>query len=190
MAFELNLSSTQEQALAYALADPQFFIQSSIEGRANAAIEEICALEIRRCTEARESIPSTSDLIVAQAFAQGTVRTAAEVEAERLASQPVTGPGAPTVASIISDRQFFQGLAIQGEITQEEALAAVKTGDLPQRLEDYIAQLPTADQFTARMLLSGATTFQRNHPMVAIMGDMIAMTSAELDTFWNFCSTL
>jgi hypothetical protein len=54
-------------------------------------------------------------------------------------------PTAPRVF-IISDRQFYQQLAIQGIVTQAEALAAVGPGTLPSKLSSLISQLPAAAQ--------------------------------------------
>ena len=90
----------------------------------------------------------------------------------------------------ISDRQFFHILAIDGLITEAEALAAVKTGDAPAAFETFIASLPEGDRFNARMLLEGATTFERNHPLTAAFGGMYGMTSEEIDDLWRRASAL
>lgn len=91
----------------------------------------------------------------------------------------------------ISDRQFFQGLALQSFITEAEALEAVKTGVLPAALETIVAGIADpAAQFAARMILSGATMFERDHPMVATIGAAQGMTDAQIDDFWRFCATL
>ncbi|WP_203469724.1 hypothetical protein [Rhizobium rhizogenes] len=84
----------------------------------------------------------------------------------------------------ISDRQFFQQLAISGLITDAEALAAVKTGDIPATMESFIEGLPTDQRFAARMVLCGATQFSRNHPLVAQFGAANAMTSYQIDDLW------
>jgi hypothetical protein len=52
------------------------------------------------------------------------------------APAPVIVAPAPV---IISDRQFFQTLAVEGRITEDEALAAVKTGELPATLQTLVA---------------------------------------------------
>ena len=102
---------------------------------------------------------------------------------------PLPPPPAPVPASI-SDRQFFQGLALQSVITQEEALAAVKTGELPALIAAYVAELPDAEKFSAQMLLSGATVFERAHPFTARFGLAMGWTDAQLDDFWRFCAAL
>jgi len=96
----------------------------------------------------------------------------------------------PPVPSIISDRQFFQGLAINATITQQEALDAVMTGTIPAALEGFVTQLPAADQFAARMLLSGAIEFHRNHSLVPAVGAAFSWTEAQIDDFWRFCEGL
>jgi len=95
-----------------------------------------------------------------------------------------------SIPNMISDRQFFQGLAMQGLITQEEALGAVKTGTLPGQLELFINQLPENDQFQAKMILSGATQFFRNNYLTEAFGVMAGMSTEQLDNFWVFCSQL
>ena len=90
----------------------------------------------------------------------------------------------------ISDRQFFHILAIDGLITEEEALAAVKTGESPAAFNTLINSLPLADQFNARMLLEGATTFKRNHPLTDAFGTMYGMTSEQIDSLWQRASIL
>lgn len=94
------------------------------------------------------------------------------------------------VPSVISDRQFFQQLAIAGTITQAEALSAVKTGAIPAALSGFLSSLPADGQFAAEMLLSGATEFRRDHPLTAAVGAAQGMTSAQIDAFWIAASTL
>jgi len=90
----------------------------------------------------------------------------------------------------ISDRQFFQMLALSGLITQPEALAAVTTGILPPAIEAFVAALPTADQFPARMVLQGGTRFERSHPLTAQFGVGTGMSSEDLDVFWSMAAEL
>lgn len=106
---------------------------------------------------------------------------------EEIAAQQEPAP--PTPPSI-SDRQFFHILAIDGLITEAEALAAVKTGDAPAAFETFIASLPEGDRFNARMLLEGATTFERSHPLTAAFGGMYGMTAEQIDDLWRRASAL
>lgn len=92
---------------------------------------------------------------------------------------------APSVPSAISRRQFAQVLAGTGAITQDEALSFIRTGTLPKALQDAVDGLSDADQkFAAEMLLSGAATFERDHPMVAVLGKALKKSDADLDALW------
>lgn len=96
----------------------------------------------------------------------------------------------PPVPEEISDRQFFHALALLGMITEAEALAAVKTGDPPAAMDAFIAALPSEDQFGARMLLEGATTFRRSHPLTEAFGAGMAMGAAQIDNLWRMAAGL
>jgi hypothetical protein len=97
---------------------------------------------------------------------------------------------APPVPDVISDRQFFQQLAIDGDITQDEALAAVQTGTLPDKLAAVIAALPASQQFAAKMLCCGATEFRRSNPVVSVLGQALGKDAAALDAIWIAAAVL
>lgn len=104
---------------------------------------------------------------------------------EEIAEIESRPPPPPVVPQEISDRQFFQQAAILNLITQQEALAAVKTGDVPALLQNIVDTIPDANQkFAAQMLLSGATVFQRNHPLVDNIGIALSWTSEQIDQFF------
>lgn len=94
------------------------------------------------------------------------------------------------VPDIISDRQCFQQLANLGKVSEAEALAAVMTGQMPQAVTDGIAALPSVLQFAARMMICGATTFQRSHPMVPVFGSFFDLDSDDLDALWQAAALL
>lgn len=102
---------------------------------------------------------------------------------------PYEPPPAPVPASI-SDRQFFQQLAVQGIITQDEALAAVKTGAIPVALQQLINGLPAAQQFGATMIVAGATTFERDHPLTVAIGTAYGWTAAQMDALFQAAAEL
>jgi len=93
-------------------------------------------------------------------------------------------PPPPPVPQVISRRQFFQQAAILGTITQDEALAAVATGAIPSTLQTIINGLPADQQFNARMLVTGAAEFKRDHPLALVIGAALNLTSAQMDGFW------
>lgn len=86
----------------------------------------------------------------------------------------------------ISDRQFFQALALWNVITKQEALDAVKTGALPAAMQAFVDAIVDPDErFNAQMLLSGATTFERNHPLVEPFGVAFGFTHDQIDDLWR-----
>jgi hypothetical protein len=99
-------------------------------------------------------------------------------------------PPPPPVPTEISDRQFFQQLAIAGIITPTEAIAAVATGTIPAALKALVNQLPTDQMFGATMLLSGDVSFSRTHPLTAAIGAAYGMTAAQIDALWTAASKL
>jgi hypothetical protein len=102
-----------------------------------------------------------------------------------------TRAGAPGTIPDISDRQFFQMAAMMSLITQDEALAAVKTGTIPTVLQGIIDSIPDAGaRFAATMMLAGATVFQRNHPFTEQVGSAMGWTSQQLDDFFLAASVL
>lgn len=113
-----------------------------------------------------------------------------EEEAAILAAQAELANTPEPVPESISDRQFFHILAMDGLITEAEALAAVKTGDAPAAFETFIASLPEEERFSARMLLEGATMFRRDHPLTNAFGSMYGLTSEQIDDLWRRASAL
>jgi len=111
-----------------------------------------------------------------------------EEEAEFRATQP--GVGYISAPNEISDRQFFQQLAVMGLITEEEAEAAVSAGTLPSTMNAFIDELPVEERFPARMKLKGATRFFRSDPLVETFGEMEGMTSDQIDNLWRSASLL
>lgn len=99
-------------------------------------------------------------------------------------------PPPPPVPAEISDRQFFQQLAIAGIITKDEALAAVKTGAIPAALSVLVTAMPVDDQFNAEMILSGATTFYRGHDLTNLIGSSYGWTESQIDDFFRAAATL
>jgi hypothetical protein len=107
-------------------------------------------------------------------------------------NNPISNPPvrAAVIPMTISDRQFYQQIAVLGLITDAEALAAVKTGDIPATLQGLISALPADDQFAATMLLSGAVEFKRAHPLTVAFGAAMGWTSEQLDNLWVEASKL
>lgn len=90
----------------------------------------------------------------------------------------------------ISRRQFFQQMAVAGLISQTEAIAAVKAGEIPAALMAFVTSLPAEVQFAAEMLIIGATTFHRSHPLVEAFGTLQGLSSAQVDDLWRAAAVL
>jgi hypothetical protein len=112
----------------------------------------------------------------------------AAVEALLAAHDPLAVPVA--LPATISDRQFFQQLALDGEITEAEALAAVATGTVPAALVAVIESLQPSDQFAANMFLQGATVFERGHPMTLVLAALMGWNANMLDALWTNAAAL
>ena len=72
----------------------------------------------------------------------------------------------------------------------ESCMAAIKTGDIPSALSGFIAALPDAARFNAEMLLSGATLFQRAHPLTDAIAAAQGMTPEHVDDFFRAAAAL
>lgn len=100
------------------------------------------------------------------------------------------GPFNRFVPGPISARQFYQNAANGGFITESEALAVMTDNVLPASMVTFISTLPSSEQFAAKMLLIGANTFIRSHPMADQIGTMFSLSPEDLDTFWIEASQL
>jgi hypothetical protein len=89
----------------------------------------------------------------------------------------------------ISDRQFFQQLAVQGIISQQDALLA-NAAVIPAPLLTLIEAMPAGQQFAAKMIVSGSVIFHRNHPLSIAIGTAYGMSSAQIDAFFKAAALL
>lgn len=103
---------------------------------------------------------------------------------------PPAAPEPEEIIADISDRQFFQALAQQGDITEVEALDAVGPGIIPPAMDALIDQLPAEQRFPARMLIRGATRYERRHPIADLIRGLYGWTEEQADDFWRFAATL
>lgn len=93
------------------------------------------------------------------------------------------------VPQSISDRQFFQQLAISGIITKDDALAS-NAAVIPLPLLAIISQMPEEQQFNAKMIISGATIYNRMDPLTLSIGAAYGWTSEQIDDFFRAASLL
>jgi hypothetical protein len=90
----INLTDTQYAGLEYAALSPQDWAENAVTERCRIANDEIVQMTVAYCLDNGVQVPSTREEIVAYAFANNVVKTAAvrnaEAEAEeaaRLAEQ-------------------------------------------------------------------------------------------------------
>jgi hypothetical protein len=86
---------------------------------------------------------------------------------------------------IITRRQFFHALFIEGKITQAEALQAVKNGVMPMALTGYLNSLPANQRFNAEMMFSGSRGFKRNHQLITSLQAYFGQTDAQMDQLYT-----
>ncbi len=83
----VEYTQTEDLAMQYAAADVDDWIQNAAHERARIAIDEIVKIAVEKFLEAGQSIPGSREEIVATAFANGWVKTAAQRN-EEAASTP------------------------------------------------------------------------------------------------------
>jgi hypothetical protein len=112
---------------------------------------------------------------------------AVDISDEEFGPIPVLPNPAPAA---ISDRQFAQGLAAAGMISEAEAEEWVGPGIVPAVLLALVEGLPDGGRFAARMLLRGATSFERSHPLTNVLAAAYGWTAEQTDQFWRECALL
>jgi|694.fasta_scaffold01249_9 hypothetical protein len=90
MKYTVEYTETEDKAMQYAAASVDDWIQNAAHERARIAIDEIVKVAVEKFLEAGQSIPGSKDEIVAAAFANGWVKTAAQRNEEALAAVPVS----------------------------------------------------------------------------------------------------
>ncbi|MDP2357152.1 MAG: hypothetical protein Q8M31_13975 [Beijerinckiaceae bacterium] len=160
----------------------QIFVDTLVDTASGAVLSE-------RSRPATVLDPNRVSAVLGEAFTTSAIQIARlEEEVAVLKANPVV---ASTSSQVVSDRQFFQGLALRGFCTPDEALDAVRTGVLPKGLRVFVDAIHDAQhRWAAEMLLSGAKEFRRDHPIVAQVGAWVQLDATALDVFWSQCSSL
>lgn len=86
----IDLTVTEFQAMEYAALSVQDWADNAVTNRARIAIDEIVDICVKQCLASGVQIPGTKEDIVALAFANGYVKTAAQRNAEAEAALPMT----------------------------------------------------------------------------------------------------
>jgi len=126
----------------------------------------------------------------AMPWAYGDQAIAALPELLRRQADRQPPPPIITPPMILSHRQFYEVCALKGIITKAEALEAVRHGTMPAKIGAFLDQLPADQRFHAEMLLVGASTFERDHPMTDAIGHALGYTDEQMDDLWKLGMTL
>ena len=84
----ITLTDTQYKGLEYAAASPQDWAENAITERCRIANDEIVQMTVAHCLDNGIQVPTTREAIVAYAFDNGIVKTAAQRNAEAQAELP------------------------------------------------------------------------------------------------------
>ena len=84
----ITLTDTQYKGLEYAAASPQDWAENAVTERARIANDEIVQMTVAHCLDNGIQVPTTREAIVAYAFDNGIVKTAAQRNAEAQAELP------------------------------------------------------------------------------------------------------
>jgi hypothetical protein len=84
----IELTDTQFKGLEYAALSPTEWAENAVTERARIANDEIVSIYTNRALDEGVQIPATRELIVADAFTRGWVKTAAVRNAEAQANLP------------------------------------------------------------------------------------------------------
>jgi len=83
--YNITLTATEDAALGFAALSQDDWIQNAVHDRARIAIDEIVKTTVAKCLETSTQIPGSKEEMVALAFAQGWVKSAAQRQAEMAA---------------------------------------------------------------------------------------------------------
>jgi hypothetical protein len=121
---------------------------------------------------------ATGETIVRDA----TPAEVAEIEALRNAPPPVP--------AVISRRQLLIALAQAKLITEAEALAAAKTGEVPAAIDAVFAALPKEQALAARITWATMTVVERDHPLIQAVINANLATANQVDALFRAAAEL
>jgi hypothetical protein len=84
----IELTETQYAGLAYAAASPEEWAENAVTERCRIANDEIVQLTVQHCLDNGIQVPTTREAVVAYAFDNGLVKTAAQRNEEAAQELP------------------------------------------------------------------------------------------------------
>ncbi len=88
MEYTIKITDTEDKALSYASASQQDWIDNAVHVRCGKAINEIVKIYTERALDEGIQIPATRELIVADAFTRGWVKTGKQRNEEAEKTKP------------------------------------------------------------------------------------------------------
>ena len=88
MEYTIKITDTEDKALSYASASQQDWIDNAVHVRCGKAINEIVKIYTERALDEGVQIPATRELIVADAFTRGWVKTGKQRNEEAEKTKP------------------------------------------------------------------------------------------------------
>ena len=82
MNYTITISAAEDAALSHVALSQNDWIQNAVHERCRIAVDEIVQVTVQKCLQTGTQIPGSKDEMVALAFAQGWVKTAAQRQAE------------------------------------------------------------------------------------------------------------
>lgn len=86
--YNVSLSVAEDMALSHVAVSQQDWIENAVKERCRIAVDKIVQIAVQRCLSDGVPVPGSQDEIVALAFSQGWVKTAAERNAEAAQQLP------------------------------------------------------------------------------------------------------
>jgi hypothetical protein len=96
----------------------------------------------------------------------------------------------PPVPRRVTRRQLLIALVAAGLITEAEALAAAKTGEVPAVIDAVFGKLPKEQALAARITWATMTTVERDHPLVRAIIDAQIATAEQVDALFRTAAQL
>lgn len=90
---QIELTDTQYKGLEYAALSPQDWAENAVTERCRIANDEIVDITVKHCLDNGVQVPATREAIVAYAFDNDIVKTAAVRQAEAEAALPAVAEG-------------------------------------------------------------------------------------------------
>ena len=81
-------------------------------------------------------------------------------------------------------------MSMPDKMTEQEAEDWSARGILPQVMVDIVQTLPKEMQLLARLILSSTKQYDRDDPLVDMVGQVLQIPREQIDALWRLASSL